>query len=136
MVTIRTKKIATATTPTPHYPITNVVSIVRGLGPSSTKLGMALAKVHCLSCFQQFSIPFHSATPNCSQSHVSTHDIIPGSGGNTFHQAITTGLNEEYSRSPRWTRGSPRMLLVLVRESESHRGEILTLLAKIKKDHW
>ena len=24
------------------------------------------------------------------------HDIIPGSGGNTFNQAITTGTNEEY----------------------------------------
>ena len=72
MVTIRTKKIATATTPTPHYPITNVVSIVRGLGPSSTKLGMALAKVHCLSCFQQFSIPFHSATP-IAHNHMSQH---------------------------------------------------------------
>ena len=24
------------------------------------------------------------------------HDIIPGSGRNAFHQAITTGINEEY----------------------------------------
>ena len=24
------------------------------------------------------------------------HAIIPGSGGNTVHQAITTGINEEY----------------------------------------
>ena len=31
------------------------------------------------------------------------------------------------SRSPRWTSGSPRMLLVLVREFESRRGEILNL---------
>ena len=43
MVTIRTKKIALATTPTPPYPITEVVSFVCGLGPSSTKLEMALA---------------------------------------------------------------------------------------------
>ena len=43
MVTIRTKKIATATTSTPPYPITKVVSIVCGLGPSSTKLEIALA---------------------------------------------------------------------------------------------
>ena len=41
-----------------------------------------------------------------------------------------------YSRSPRRTinSGSPRMLLVLVREFESRRGEILNLYAKIKKD--
>ena len=37
------------------------------------------------------------------------------------------------SRSPRWTSGSPRMLLVLVREFESRRGEILTLFAKERK---
>ena len=36
------------------------------------------------------------------------------------------------TRSPRWTSGSPRMLLVLVREFESRRGEILNLFAKIK----
>ena len=37
---------------------------------------------------------------------------------------------------PRWTRsgsGSPRMLLVLVREFESRRGEILNVFAKINK---
>ena len=38
-----------------------------------------------------------------------------------------------YSRSPRWTRGSPRMLLVLIREFESRRGQILNLFAKKKK---
>ena len=39
-----------------------------------------------------------------------------------------------YHRSPRWTSsGSPRMLLVLVREFESRRGEILNLIAKIEK---
>ena len=38
-----------------------------------------------------------------------------------------------WQRSPRWTSGSPRMLLVLVREFESRRGEILNLFAKIKK---
>ena len=38
------------------------------------------------------------------------------------------------SRSPRWTSGSPRMLLVLIREFESRRGEILNLFAKMKKD--
>ena len=38
------------------------------------------------------------------------------------------------SRPPRWTSGSPRMLLVLVREFESRRGEILNIFAKIKKD--
>ena len=37
------------------------------------------------------------------------------------------------SRSPRWTSGSPRMLLVLLREFESRRGEILNLFAKLKK---
>ena len=37
------------------------------------------------------------------------------------------------SRSPRWTSGSPRMLLALVREFESRRGEILNLFAKKKK---
>ena len=37
------------------------------------------------------------------------------------------------SLSLRWTSGSPRMLLVLVREFESRRGEILNLFAKIKK---
>ena len=35
--------------------------------------------------------------------------------------------------SPRWTSGSPRMLLVLVREFESRRGEILNLFEKKKK---
>ena len=44
MVTIRTKKIAKATTPTLPYPTTEeVVSIICRLGPSSTKLEMALA---------------------------------------------------------------------------------------------
>ena len=37
-------------------------------------------------------------------------------------------------RSPRWTSGSPRMLLVLVREFESRRGEILNLFANKKED--
>ena len=32
-----------------------------------------------------------------------------------------------------WTSGSPRMLLVLVREFESRRGEILNLFAKKKE---
>ena len=36
-------------------------------------------------------------------------------------------------RSPRWTSGSPRMLLVLVCEFESRRGEILNLFAKKKE---
>ena len=39
-----------------------------------------------------------------------------------------------FSRSPRWTSGSPRMLLVLIREFECRRGEILNLFAQIKKD--
>ena len=34
------------------------------------------------------------------------------------------------SRSPRWTSGSPRMLLVLIREFESRRGKISNLFAK------
>ena len=38
-----------------------------------------------------------------------------------------------YSRSPRWTSGSPRMLLLSVREFESRRGEILNLFAKKKR---
>ena len=40
------------------------------------------------------------------------------------------------SRSARWTSGSPRMVLVLVRQFESRRGEILNLFAnkKMKKD--
>ena len=36
-------------------------------------------------------------------------------------------------RSPRWTSGNPRMLLVLVREFESRRGEILNKFPKKKK---
>ena len=36
------------------------------------------------------------------------------------------------SRSPRWTSGSSRVLLVLICEFESRRGEILTLFAKNK----
>ena len=36
-------------------------------------------------------------------------------------------------RSPGCTSGSPRMLLVLVREFESRRGEILNLFAKKSK---
>ena len=39
------------------------------------------------------------------------------------------------SRSPRWTSGSPRMLLVFVREFESCRGEILNIFAKKKKEN-
>ena len=38
-----------------------------------------------------------------------------------------------HSRSPRWTSGSPRMLLVLVREFESRRGEVLIYLQQQKK---
>ena len=38
-------------------------------------------------------------------------------------------------RSPRWTSGSPRMLLLVwIREFGSRRGEILDLFAEIKKD--
>ena len=37
------------------------------------------------------------------------------------------------NRSSRWSSGNPRMLLVLVREFESHRGEILNLPGICKK---
>ena len=46
----------------------------------------------------------------------------------------TTTTTATTSRSPRWSSGSPRMLLVLVREFESRRGEILNLFAKVRKD--
>ena len=44
-----------------------------------------------------------------------------------------------HCRSPRWTSGNPRMLLlilwmVLVLELESRRGEIVNLFAKIQRD--
>ena len=38
------------------------------------------------------------------------------------------------SRSPRWTSGSPRMLLMLIHEFESRRGEVSIFFAKIWKD--
>ena len=38
------------------------------------------------------------------------------------------------TRSPRWTSGSPRMLLVLIREFESRRCEILIFFAKKKEE--
>ena len=42
--------------------------------------------------------------------------------------------NSPCSRSPRWSSGNPRMLLVLVREFESRRGEILNLFYKKLKN--
>ena len=41
--------------------------------------------------------------------------------------------NAMYSRSPRWTSGSLQMLLALIREFETRRGEVLDLFAK-KRD--
>ena len=56
-------------------------------------------------------------------------------------EKLVTGIvvNLFHSRSPLWSSGSPRMLLlilliVLVREFESRRGKILNLFAKKKKD--
>ena len=96
MVTIRTKKIAIATTPTPPYPITEVVSIVCGLGVHRQRnwRWRLRAEVHCPSCFTStlYSIVRHQLLNRMSQQ---MYDIIPGSGGNTFHQAVTTGMNEE-----------------------------------------
>ena len=43
------------------------------------------------------------------------------------------GIFQNIHRSPRLSRGDPRMLLALVREFESHYGEILKLFAQIKK---
>ena len=45
----------------------------------------------------------------------------------------TPSINYIRTRSPRWTSGSPRMLLVLIRGFEFRRGEILNLFAKLKK---
>ena len=42
-------------------------------------------------------------------------------------------LIRKQHRSPRWSSGYPRMLLALVLESESRHGDILNLVAKIKK---
>ena len=44
-------------------------------------------------------------------------------------------MNDLQSRTPRWSCGNPRMLLliVLVREFESRRGEISNLFAKKRK---
>ena len=50
------------------------------------------------------------------------------------HSTAIQYYSSTVCRSPRWTSGSPRMLLVLISEFESRRGEILNLFAKIKKD--
>ena len=101
MVMIKTKKIAITTTPTPPYPTTEVVSVACVLDPSSTELKMALA-CYIIQCIARhgsttlFSIYFtlrHQLLNHMSQR---MRGILPGSGGNTFHQAITTGINEEY----------------------------------------
>ena len=47
--------------------------------------------------------------------------------------AIALLLSSYFTASHRWTSGSPRMLVELVREFESRRGEIMNLFAKIKK---
>ena len=47
--------------------------------------------------------------------------------------AVPPPKKKKKKRSSRWTSGSPRMLLVLVPEFESHRGEILNLFAKKKR---
>ena len=38
-----------------------------------------------------------------------------------------------YCRSPRWSSGHPRILLALVLQFDSHRGEVLNLFAKMQK---
>ena len=48
-------------------------------------------------------------------------------------QLIRMTILRQYGRSPRWTSGSPRMPLVLIRGFESRRGKILIFFAKIKK---
>ena len=51
-----------------------------------------------------------------------------------FPRQGTHGLYAVHGvRSPRWTSGTPQMLLVLIREFESRRGEILNLFARIRK---
>ena len=68
-----------------------------------------------------------------STSSTSTRiDRIIGQMHN-LHFIIAVGTTCE-SWSPRWASGSPRMLLMLIREFESRRGEILIFFAKIKKD--
>ena len=58
--------------------------------------------------------------------------LVPG----TYMIQVPGFLCPTVSRSPRCSRGNPRslpaLLMVLVREFESRRGEILSLFAKIK----
>ena len=69
--------------------------------------------------------------------HVHGNDraLMEGGGASDSKQLLykLARVYKMYSRSPRWTSGSPRMLLVLVREFESRRGKISNLSA-IKKE--
>ena len=47
------------------------------------------------SSFRTYSRPFLFFCPDATMSQ-HMHDVMPGSGGNTFHQDITTGINQEY----------------------------------------
>ena len=70
-----------------------------------------------------FSIIVASETP------LNENGVPPEPNLQVLVQAWDIRLKLTY-RSPRWTSGSPRMLLVLVREFESRRGEISIYLQK------
>ena len=87
---------------------------------------------------QEASETAHLVSTKEPRSAESTRNLSPArrddSGYPTY---ICVTFEQCCSRhwSPRWTSGSPRMLLlmVLVREFESRRGEISNLFAKVKK---
>ena len=52
-----------------------------------------------------------------------------------YYNTVSGSENERFwitKRSPRWSSGYPRILLALVLEFDSHRDEILDLLAKMQ----
>ena len=97
MVTIRTKKIAIAPTPTPPIVNEKWSQMFAVLAHRQRNWRWRLL----LKCIARhvFNNPlFHFIVRHQLLNHMSQHmhDVIPGSGGNTIHQAIITGVNEEY----------------------------------------
>ena len=67
-------------------------SIVNDIGD-----GACLTPARCRAC-HAFNNPLFHFIVRHQLNHMSQHmhDIVPSSGGNAFHQATTTGINEEH----------------------------------------
>ena len=92
-----------------------------------------LLTVYCFFCF--FVFDHHFYFPVQLERGFTLSDLLdkPWSQVSSLSPPGTCLHFYRACGSPRWTSGSPRMLLVLVSEFESRRGEILTIFAEKKR---